>query len=119
MIPLSGQVQIASDHAKGAAARLAGVAIPSFPDTETTFDELQKRITKTVDFIKGLKPAQFDGAEKREVKLKLGPQEVAFTGQNYLFHFALPNFYFHATTAYDILRHNGLDVGKRDFIGSF
>jgi hypothetical protein len=119
MFPLSRQVQIATDHAKGACARLAGVEIPSFPDTETTFAELQTRITKTLDFIKNLKPAQFDGAETREVKLKIGGNELTFTGQKYLFHGAFPNFFFHATTTYDILRHNGVDVGKRDFIGSF
>jgi hypothetical protein len=119
MFPLSRQVQIATDHAKGACARLAGVEIPSFPDTETTFAELQTRIAKTLDFIKNLKPAQFDGAETREVKLKIGGNELTFTGQKYLFHGAFPNFFFHATTAYDILRHNGVDVGKRDFIGSF
>ncbi len=119
MFPLSRQIQIAADHAKGASARLAGVEIPSFPDTETTFAELQARITKTLDFIKGLKPAQFEGAAKREVKLKIGGNEMTFTGQNYLFHGAFPNFFFHATTAYDILRHNGVEVGKRDFIGKF
>ena len=119
MFPLSRQIQIATDHAKGASARLAGVEIPSFPDTETTFAELQTRITKTLDFIKGLKPAQFEGAAKREVKLKIGGNEMTFTGQNYLFHGAFPNFFFHATTAYDILRHNGVEVGKRDFIGKF
>ena len=119
MFPLSRQIQIAADHAKGASARLAGVEIPSVPDTETTFAELQARITKTLDFIKGLKPAQFEGAAKREVKLKIGGNEMTFTGQNYLFHGAFPNFFFHATTAYDILRHNGVEVGKRDFIGKF
>ena len=118
MFALARQVQITTDHAKGASARLAGVEIPAFQDTETTFEELQARITKTLDFIKSLKPAQFDGAENRDVKLKIGPQEMTFKGSVYLFHFAYPNFYFHASTAYDILRHNGVDVGKRDFIGS-
>jgi hypothetical protein len=117
MYALARQVQIATDHAKGASARLAGVDVPSYADTETSFDELQARITKTIEFIKGLKPAQFDGAESRNVKLKIGPQEMTFPGATYLFHFAYPNFFFHATTAYDILRHNGVDVGKRDFIG--
>jgi hypothetical protein len=119
MFPLARQVQIATDHAKGAAARLAGVDVPSFPDTETTFDELQQRITKTLDFIKGLKPAQFDGGESRDVTLTIAGQKMTWKGATYLFHFALPNFYFHATTTYDILRHNGVDVGKRDFIGAF
>ena len=117
MHPLVRQVQIASDNAKGLCARLANVAIPSFPDTETTFADLQQRITKTLDFIKTLKPEQFEGAEKREITLKLGPQEVKWSGQVYLLNFGLPNFYFHVTTAYDILRHNGVEVGKRDFIG--
>jgi len=119
MFPLSRQIQIATDHAKGASARLAGVEIPAFPDTETTFPELQARIAKTLDFIKNLKPAQFEGAASREVKLKIGGNELTFSGQKYLFHGAFPNFFFHATTAYDILRHNGVEVGKRDFIGSF
>ena len=117
MHPLSRQIQIASDQAKGAAARLAGVEIPSFPDTETTFDDLQARITKTLDFIKSLKPAQFEGAATRTVTMKVGGQDMSFPGSTYLFHFTYPNFFFHATTAYDILRHNGLEIGKRDFIG--
>jgi hypothetical protein len=119
MYPLARQIQIATDHAKGASARLAGVDVPSFPDTEATIPELQQRIQKTVDFIKGLKPAQFEGAEDRDVTLTIAGQKITWKGATYLFHFAFPNFYFHATTAYDILRHNGLDVGKRDFIGSF
>jgi hypothetical protein len=119
MHPLVRQVQIASDNAKGLCARLANVEIPSFPDTETTFADLQARIAKTVAFIKTLKPEQFDGADKREITLKLGPQEVKWSGQVYLFNFGLPNFYFHNTTAYDILRHNGVEIGKRDFMGSF
>ena len=117
MFPLSRQIQIATDHAKGASARLAGVEIPAFPDTETTFPELQARIAKTLDFIKNLKPAQFEGAASREVKLKIGGNELTFSGQKYLFHGAFPNFFFHATTAYDILRHNGVEIGKRDFLG--
>src|SRR5262249_23512569 len=112
MFPLSRQIQIACDHAKGASARLAGVEIPSFPDTETTFPELQARIAKTLDYIKSLKPAQFDGAEKREVTLKIQGNEMKWPGQTYLFHGAFPNFFFHASTAYDILRHNGVEVGK-------
>jgi hypothetical protein len=118
MFPLARQVQIATDHAKGAAARLAGVEVPSYPDTETTFAELQTRITKTVDYIKSLKPAQFEGGDTRDVVLTIGGQKMTFKGAAYLSHFAFPNFYFHATTAYNILRHNGVEVGKRDFIGS-
>ncbi len=119
MFALARQVQIATDHAKGACARLAGVDVPSFADSETTFDDLQARITKTLDFIKTLKPAQFEGSATREIKLKLGPNEHTFPGATYLFHVAYPNFYFHATTTYDILRHNGVEVGKRDFLGNF
>lgn len=119
MHPLARQIQMVSDQAKGAAARLAGVEVPSFPDNEATFAELQQRITKTVDFVKSLKPAQFDGAEDRDVTLTLGGQKVSWKGSIYLFNFVFPNFYFHASTAYDILRHNGVEIGKRDFLGSF
>ncbi len=119
MLAFARQIQIATDHAKGAAARLAGVEVPSFPDTEATFAELQTRITKTIDYIKTLKPAQFEGGESRDVTLAIGGQKMSWKGATYLFHFAFPNFYFHAATAYDILRHNGVEVGKRDFIGSF
>ena len=117
MHPLTRQVQIASDAAKGCAARLAGVDIPSFPDTESSFAELQARIAKTLDFIKGLTPAQIDSGEGREVVLKFPGAEMKFQGEDYLLHFVLPNFYFHITTAYAILRHNGLDIGKMDFLG--
>jgi len=119
MLALARQIQIATDHAKGATARLAGIDVPSFPDSETTIAELQQRIQKTVDFIKGVKPAQFEGAEDRDVTLSIAGQKITWKGTVYLVHFALPNFYFHASTAYDILRHNGVEIGKRDFIGSF
>ena len=118
MIPLSGQIQIMTDQAKGCAARLAGIDIPSYADTEKTFDELKARIAKTVDFVKSVTPDQINGAEDREVVLKIGGNELKFKGSQYFFHFFLPNFYFHATTAYDILRHAGVQIGKRDFIGS-
>ena len=117
MHPLARQIQMASDSAKGLGARLAGVDVPSFADTETTFAELQQRIAKTVDFLKGLKPEQLEGAADREVTLNLGGQKVPFKGSTYLTNFAFPNFYFHATTAYAILRHNGVEIGKRDFLG--
>ncbi len=116
MLPLSFQVQVACDSAKGCAARLAGIEVPSHPDTETTFAELQARIAKTIDFLKSVKAEQIDGSEERTITLKLR-QEVQFKGQAYLLNFALPNFYFHVTTAYAILRHNGLDIGKGDFLG--
>lgn len=118
MHPLARQIQMVSDQAKGGAARLAGVDVPSFADTEATFAELQQRIAKTVDFVKSLKPAQFEGAEDRDVTLTLGGQKITWKGNIYLFHFVFPNFYFHASTAYDILRHNGVEIGKRDFLGS-
>lgn len=117
MHPLTRQIQIASDAAKGCAARLAGVDIPSFADTESSFAELQARITKTLEFIKGLTPAQIDSGEEREVVLKFPGAEMKFQGEDYLLHFVLPNFYFHITTAYAILRHNGLDIGKMDYLG--
>ncbi len=117
MHPLPNQIQIASDAAKGAAARLAGVDIPSFPDTETTFPELQARIEKTIAFLKGLDPAAFTGAEDREIVLKVGANEWKMPGRQFLTAFALPNFYFHLTTAYALLRHNGVEIGKRDFLG--
>lgn len=118
MFPLARQVQIATDHAKGASARLAGVDNPSFADTETTFAELQARIAKTLDFVKGLKPAQFDGGFERDVTLTIAGQKMTWKGDVYLHQFALPNFYFHVTAAYAILRHNGVEVGKRDFLGT-
>ena len=118
MFTLARQVQLASDHAKGCPARLAGVPVPSFADTEKTFPELKARIAKTLDFIGGLSPAQIDGSEERDISLKVGPRELTFKGQDYLVFFALPNFYFHATTAYDILRHNGVAIGKLDFMGA-
>ncbi|QRK11394.1 DUF1993 domain-containing protein [Archangium violaceum] len=117
MLPLSAQVQIACDSAKGCAARLAGIDIPSHPDTETSLTELQARITKTIDFLKSVSAAQIDGSEERTVTLKMRAQEMQVQGQPYLLNIVLPNFYFHITTAYAILRHNGLDIGKADFLG--
>ena len=120
MFPLVRQVQIATDNAKGIAARLAGVDIPSFPDTEQTFEELHARIAKTLDFISAIQPEQVNGSEDRHVVVYKGsPYEMQFQGQTYLIHFGLPNFLFHVTTAYAILRHNGVEVGKDDFIGKF
>jgi len=118
MFALARQVQIACDTAKGAVARLAGVEVPKHEDTEQTFPELKARIVKTVEFIGTIKPAQIDGTEDKEIVLKLGGREMKFRGMQYLLGFALPNFYFHVTTAYNILRHNGVDVGKRDYIGN-
>ena len=118
MFPLTRQVQVACDTAKGAVARLAGVGVPKHEDTELTFAELKARIAKTIEFINTLKPAQIDGSEDKEILLKLGGKDVKFTGMQYLLGFAHTNFYFHVTTAYNILRHNGVEIGKRDFIGN-
>ena len=118
MFALARQVQIACDSAKGAVARLAGVEIPKHEDTEKTFDELKARIAKTIAFIDGVKAAQVDGSEDKEVVLKLQGKDVPFKGMQYLLGFAWPNFYFHVATAYNVLRHNGVELGKRDFIGT-
>ena len=118
MFALARQVQISCDSAKGAVARLAGVEIPKHEDTEKTFDELKERIAKTLAFIATVKAAQVDGTEEKEVVLKLQGKDVPFKGMPYLLGFAWPNFYFHAATAYNILRHNGVEIGKRDFIGT-
>src|SRR5688572_30387328 len=118
MFPLSRQVQIACDTAKGAVARLAGVEIPKHEDTEHTIPELKARIAKTLDFIGSIPAAKIDGSEEREVVMKMRGQDMKFTGLQYLFGHAYPNFYFHVTTAYNILRANGVELGKRDFIGN-
>ena len=117
MYTLAGQVQRASDSAKGCAARLGGIDNPSFPDNETTFAELQSRIAMTVAFLQGVKPEQIDGSEHKPIEFKAGATTLKFTGQSYLQTFALPNFFFHVTTAYAILRHRGVAVGKMDFLG--
>jgi hypothetical protein len=117
MLPLSAQIQIACDTAKGAAARLAGVEAPKHEDTEVTLAELKARVAKTLDFIRTIKPEQLQKAETREIVLKFPQTTLKFTGINYLTNFALPNFFFHVTTAYALLRKNGVDLGKRDFLG--
>jgi len=118
MFAFARQVQVACDTAKGAMARLAAVEIPKYEDSETTFAELKARIAKTVAFIETFKPAQVDGTDDKDLLVKLGPREMQWKGMQYLLGFALPNFYFHAATAYDILRHNGVELVKRDFIGN-
>ena len=118
MFALTRQIQIAADFAKGTTARLAGKEVPKYPDDEKSFSELKARIAKTVKFVEGLAPKDFDGSESRDITLSVGGQELHFKGEPYLVHFALPNFYFHATTAYDILRRCGVEIGKRDFIGA-
>jgi hypothetical protein len=118
MFPLVKQVLVAADFPKNGTARLAGVEPPKFEDTETTFAELKARLAKTLDYLKTIKPEQVDGSEERVINVKVGSREMTFKGQDYLLTNVLPNFYFHLTTAYAILRHNGVEVGKRDFLGS-
>jgi len=118
MLPMKRQVQIACDSAKGVVARLVGVEPPKHEDTEETFADLKARIAKTVDFIQTFKPAQVDGSEDKNIHLKLGSREVDYKGMQYLLGHALPNFYFHVVTAYDCLRHNGVEIGKRDYLGN-
>lgn len=118
MFPMKRQVQIACDTAKGAVARLAGVEVPKHEDNEETFAELKARIARTIDFVKTIKPAQIDGSEDKNIHLKLGPREVDYKGMQYLLGHAIPNFYFHVTTAYDILRHNGVELAKRDYLAN-
>ncbi len=114
------QVQIACDFAKGIAARLAGAEVPSVPDEERSFDDLQRRIADTLAFIGGLPADGFEGSEAREVVIQAGkPRERRFAGRDYLLHYGLPQFLFHVTTAYSILRHNGVPIGKRDFMGQY
>jgi hypothetical protein len=118
MLPLSKQIQMVCDFAAKTCARLTHGEVPTTPDTEKTFDELKQRLAKTIDYVKAFKPAQFDGAEGRDVTFPIGPTNtMTLKGQQYLNNFAFPNFYFHAATAHGILRHNGVEIGKRDFLG--
>jgi hypothetical protein len=119
MFPLSRQVQVCCDLAKGAAARLGGVDVPKHEDTEQTITELKARIAKTIAFINTIRPEQIDGSADKDITVKLGRQEYTFKGMQYLLNYAQPNFYFHATTVYNILRHNGVELGKKDFNGDF
>jgi hypothetical protein len=118
MFPFIRQIQAASDAAKGATARLSGSEPPRFPDDEQTIDEIRARITKTLDYIRSVPAAKFDGSESRTITLNLGSGQTELNGQTYFLRFALPNFFFHVTTAYGILRHNGIPLGKRDFLGN-
>jgi hypothetical protein len=119
MFPLVRQVQVACDMAKGVSSRLAGAEVPSHEDTEQTFEDLQARIAKTLAVIEGYDAARFDGSEQREIVLRPGtPKERRFDGQSYLLHYGLPQFFFHVTTAYALLRHNGIEVGKQDYMGA-
>ena len=117
MLPMTTQVLIACDAAKGVVARLAGIEIPVYEDNEKTLAELKARIAKTVDFIQSVTPAQIDGTEDKDIVTKRGDKETHYKGMQFLLGHALPNFYFHVTTTYNILRHNGIEIGKRDFLG--
>jgi uncharacterized protein len=117
MWPLTRQVQVAADFAKNAPARLAGREPPALPDTETSFAELGARIARTLEFLATFKPADIDGQELRAIEIKAGGQVRSLRGQDYLLHFALPNFFFHSSAAYAILRHNGIELAKKDFLG--
>ncbi|MFT3817744.1 MAG: DUF1993 domain-containing protein [Rubrivivax sp.] len=116
MLPFAKQIQIASDTAKGCVARLAGVEIPKWDDTEATLDELRVRIRKTLDYVQDFGAERFAGSEERVITLALRSGEMQFTGQRYLEHWVLPNFYFHVTTAYALLRHAGVELGKSDYL---
>lgn len=117
MLPLVRQVQIATDIASRGAARLAGQEPPGTPDTETTISQLGDRLRRTIGFLESFSPDQIDGSEDRSIRFKIRGEDVTFDGQSYLLNFVLPNVYFHITTAYNILRHNGMPLGKRDFLG--
>ena len=117
MFPLTRQILIACDFAKGTCARLAGIESPKYEDNEASFAEFQARLAKTRQFVATIKAAQIDGSEEKQINFKAGQREFTFKGQAYLTGFALPNFYFHYTMAYAILRHNGLDLAKGDFVG--
>lgn len=120
MFDFTRQVQIATDFAKGVTARLAGLEVPVYEDNETTFAQLQARIAKTLQFISSIKPEEINGSEDREIITRPGtPKEKKFKGESYLLHYGLPQFFFHITTAYAILRNNGIEIGKRDYMGAF
>ncbi|OAF08643.1 DUF1993 domain-containing protein [Bradyrhizobium neotropicale] len=118
MLPFGKQIQLVSDFAAKGCARLTHTEVPSVPDTETTFAELKQRLAKTIDFVKSFKPEQFEGADAKDVTFPAGPdRSVTLKGQQFFSSVSLPNFYFHAATAHGILRHNGVEIGKRDFLG--
>lgn len=120
MFPLLKQVQIAADFSRGISARLAGVEVPAYEGTETSFADLDALLARTLAFLESVNASQFEGSETREIVLRPGtPKEKRLSGQAYLAHYGLPQFFFHVTTAYDILRHNGLPIGKRDYMGAY
>lgn len=118
MLPMARQIMIATDTAKGLVARLAGVEIPVYEDTEKTIPELKARIAKTIAYLQSFKPAQIDGTEDKEIVIKRGDKETRYTGMQFMLGHAVPNFYFHVATTYAILRHNGVEIGKRDYLGN-
>lgn len=118
MLPMSSQVQIACDAAKGVMARLAGIENPVFEDTEKTLPDLKARVARTIAFIQSVTPAQIDGTEDKDIVIKRGEKETHYKGMQFLLGHAVPNFYFHISTAYNILRHNGVEIGKRDYLGN-
>lgn len=118
MFALMRQIQIATDHAKGAVSRLAGVEVPKYEDNEQTLEEIRARLAKTIGYVGSFTADQIDSHENDTITLKVGGREMSFSGQDYLVGFALPNFYFHVVTAYNILRHNGIEIGKRDYMGA-
>ena len=118
MLPFTKQVQIACDTAKGAVARLAGIENPVHEDNEKTLPELKARIAKTLAFVQSVSPAQIDGAEDKDIVVRRADTEVHYKGMQFLLGSAIPNIYFHVTTAYNILRHNGVEIGKRDYLGN-
>ncbi len=117
MFNLTRQVQLVTDFAKGCGARLSASAMPSYADDETTFEALQARLSKCIAYLEGLETKAFEGAETRDVTVKIAGKETALAGQTFVNMYALPHFYFHMTTAYNILRHNGVELGKSDFLG--
>ncbi|NMM26076.1 MAG: DUF1993 domain-containing protein [Glaciimonas sp.] len=120
MFPLLRQVQIAADFARGVSARLAGAAVPAYEESEKTFSDLRALIRKTLAFLDSLSAAQFEGSQARDIVLRPGtPKEKQLSGQSYLLHYGLPQFFFHITTAYAILRHNGIEIGKKDYMGAY
>jgi hypothetical protein len=119
MFPLGRQIKIATDIVKACAARLAGIEVPHFDDNEATFTELQARIAKTAAFLQSVSAEQINGSEDRNITPKFGSRELSFSGQDYLFNFVIPNFHFHMTTAYAILRHHGVEIGKYDYTGVY
>jgi len=117
MFPFNRQIYIATDTAKGAVSRLAGVEIPKYDDVEQTFPELRARLAKTIDFLMSVPAAKIEGSADKDISIKLGGKDTVLKGAQYLLGHAYPNFYFHSATAYNILRHNGIEIGKRDFLG--